>query len=215
MGSQPYASNVILSSSNISLEEIEEALCEHPAVLEAGVISMPDPVQGERVLAFVALRHALVGGKQELHDFVRRRITDHQSPDGIVFLIDLPKGPTGKIQHSELRELAVSLEVGLEVVVSLVPNEMTDPAQPALDEDVFRHNTRVMSVNLTNPSARCWNPTPTCQASAPICAWPSTASVVAQWSGAGRLLAWRFSNPKSAFIEPTARPAVGFLLPGP
>jgi len=117
MGCQPWANNVILGSSSISLEEIEETLCEHPAVLEAGVLSMPDPVQRERVLAFVALRHALVGGEQELSDFVRRRITDHKIPDRIVFLIDLPKGPTGEIQHSELKELAVSLRVGLEVVV--------------------------------------------------------------------------------------------------
>ena len=50
---------IIRGGSNISPQEVEEALYHHPAVLEAGVIGMPDPVHGEKVIAFVALREGL------------------------------------------------------------------------------------------------------------------------------------------------------------
>ena len=50
---------IVRGGSNISPQEVEEALYHHPAVLEAGVIGMPDPVLGEKVIAFVALREGL------------------------------------------------------------------------------------------------------------------------------------------------------------
>jgi long-chain acyl-CoA synthetase len=48
---------IIRGGSNISPQEVEEALYRHPAVLEAGVLGVPDAVHGEKVIAFVALCH--------------------------------------------------------------------------------------------------------------------------------------------------------------
>jgi long-chain acyl-CoA synthetase len=105
---------IIRGGSNISPQEVEEALYHHPAVLEAGVIGMPDPAHGEKVIAFVALRDGLHAGEQELREFVRGRIADYKTPERIIFLPALPKGLTGKVQRRELKDVALaSLELGL------------------------------------------------------------------------------------------------------
>src|SRR5260370_15182579 len=105
---------IIRGGSNISPQEVEEALHQHPAVLEAGVIGMPDPVHGEKVIAFVALREGLTAGEKELRDLVRSRIADYKTPERILFLPVLPKGLTGKVQRRALKDLVVeSKEHGL------------------------------------------------------------------------------------------------------
>jgi long-chain acyl-CoA synthetase len=98
---------IIRGGSNISPQEVEEALYHHPAVLEAGVIGLPDPVHGEKVIAFVALREGLTAGEQELRDLVRSRIADYKTPERILFLPVLPKGLTGKVQRRALKDFAL------------------------------------------------------------------------------------------------------------
>jgi len=109
---------IVRGGSNISPQEVEEVLYVHPAVLEAGVVGMPDPVYGEKVIAFVTLRDGVIGGEQELRDFVRTRIAEYKTPEQIIFLTDLPKGLTGKVERRALKELAQSLQTGLDVVAS-------------------------------------------------------------------------------------------------
>ena len=99
---------IIRGGSNISPQEVEEALYHHPAVLEAGVIGMPDPVHGEKVMAFVALRDGMTASEQELRDLVRSRIADYKTPERVIFLPVLPKGLTGKVQRRELKDLALA-----------------------------------------------------------------------------------------------------------
>ncbi len=96
---------IVRGGSNISPQEVEEALYHHPAVLEAGVIGMPDPVHGEMVIAFAALREGLTATEQELRDLVRGRIADYKTPQRIFFLPALPKGLTGKVQRRALKDL--------------------------------------------------------------------------------------------------------------
>ena len=97
---------IIRGGSNISPQEVEEALYHHPAVLEAGVIGMPDPVHGEKVIAFVALRDGFTAGEQELRDLVHSRIADYKTPERVIFLPVLPKGLTGKVQRRALKDMA-------------------------------------------------------------------------------------------------------------
>jgi long-chain acyl-CoA synthetase len=105
---------IIRGGSNISPQEVEEALYHHPAVLEAGVIGMPDPAHNEKVIAFVALRDGQTAAEKELIDLVRSRIADYKTPERIIFLPALPKGLTGKVQRRELKDLALtSPELGL------------------------------------------------------------------------------------------------------
>ena len=88
-------------------QEVEEALYYHPAVLEAGVIGMPCPVHGEKVIAFVALREGLSTDEQELRTFLRDRIADYKTPERILFLPALPKGLTGKVQRRALKDMVI------------------------------------------------------------------------------------------------------------
>jgi long-chain acyl-CoA synthetase len=107
---------IVRGGSNISPQEVEEPLYHHPAVLEAGVIGLPDPAYGEKVIAFVALRDGHTVKEHELRDFVRSRIADYKTPERIIFLPALPKGLTGKVQRRDLKDLAMrSPEMGLTV----------------------------------------------------------------------------------------------------
>ena len=99
---------IIRGGSNISPQEVEEALYQHPAVLEAGVIGMPDGAYGERVVAFVALREGRDAKECDLRDFVRQRLADYKTPERILFLPVLPKGISGKVQRRDLIESAGS-----------------------------------------------------------------------------------------------------------
>ena len=82
---------IIRAGSNISPQEVEEALYQHPAVLEAGVVGMPDEAYGEAVVAFVALR-AGPATQEELREHTRARLADYKVPERIHFIAELPKG---------------------------------------------------------------------------------------------------------------------------
>ena len=98
---------IIRCGSNISPQEVEDALYQHPAVLQAGVIGKPHPVYGEQVVAFVTLREGQTAGEEQLIEFARTRLADYKTPERVVFLADLPKGPTGKVQRRALKQIAI------------------------------------------------------------------------------------------------------------
>ena len=105
--------DVIKSSGHlIGPFEVESALLEHPAVAEAGVIGKPDPVAGEVVKAFVALKPGCEAGeplRRELLGHARRRLGAAVAPREIDFLENLPRTRSGKI----LRRLLKARELGL------------------------------------------------------------------------------------------------------
>jgi acyl-coenzyme A synthetase/AMP-(fatty) acid ligase len=93
----------------IAPEEVEKALLEHAAVIHAGVIGLPDDIQGQKVAAFVVLRDGSEGSEElvdEMREHVRALIAPYKTPREIHFVDDLPKTPTGKIDHKALREIA-------------------------------------------------------------------------------------------------------------
>jgi long-chain acyl-CoA synthetase len=96
---------IIRGGSNISPQEVEEALYRHPAVMETGVVGVTDPVYGECPVACVSLRPGKAATEAELQDFVRRDLADYKVPARIVFLSELPKGITGKVQRRALKEI--------------------------------------------------------------------------------------------------------------
>jgi long-chain acyl-CoA synthetase len=96
---------IIRAGSNISPQEVEEALYKHPAVLEVGVIGVPDPINTERVAAFVVLRDGQAVNADDLCAFARRHIADYKAPEEIHFLKELPKNPVGKVQRRALKEM--------------------------------------------------------------------------------------------------------------
>lgn len=107
------ADDVIKSSGHlIGPFEVESALMEHPAVAEAGVIGKPDPVAGEIVKAFVALKHGYEPGeamRKELLGHARKRLGAAVAPKEIEFRANLPKTRSGKI----MRRLLKAREFGL------------------------------------------------------------------------------------------------------
>lgn len=95
---------IVRAGSNISPQEVEEALYQHPAVREVGVVGRPDPVYGELVVAFVALRGTAAAGESDLREFARERLADYKTPEQIYFIPELPKGLTGKVDRRALKE---------------------------------------------------------------------------------------------------------------
>jgi long-chain acyl-CoA synthetase len=97
---------IIRGGSNISPLEVEEALYQHPAVREAGVVGVPDPTWGEIVHAYVARKDGHEVTEAALKRFLEARIAAYKVPEAIRFLPDLPKGPTGKVARKTLRQWA-------------------------------------------------------------------------------------------------------------
>ena len=92
--------------------EVESVLMEHPAVAEAGVIGRPDPLVGEVVKAFVALKPGYVPDEScavSLLAHARKRLGATVAPKEIAFHQDLPKTRSGKI----VRRLLKARELGL------------------------------------------------------------------------------------------------------
>lgn len=100
--------DVIISSGyRIGPVEVEDTIIKHEAVVEAGVIAVPDETRGEIVKAFIALRPGYEPSeslKIELQEFVKQRLAKHEYPRQIEFISEIPKTTTGKIRRKDLRK---------------------------------------------------------------------------------------------------------------
>ena len=95
----------------VSPVEVENALLQHPDVQECGVIGREDHDNLIKPMAFVVLRSGIDPNETrgaELEQFVRTKLADFKRPRWVVFLPELPKTATGKIQRFRLRELATT-----------------------------------------------------------------------------------------------------------
>ena len=91
--------------------DVESALIEHPAVIEAAVIGKPDPERTELIKAFVVLASGVAGNaelEETLRQHVRQRLYAHAYPREIEFVSELPKTPSGKLQRFILRNQEVA-----------------------------------------------------------------------------------------------------------
>lgn len=104
--------DVITSSAyRIGPFEVESALIEHPAVVEAAVVGKPDPIRSEIVKAYVVLAKGWSPSdalKTELQEHVKRITAPYKYPREIEFVLDLPKTISGKIRRVDLRQHAAS-----------------------------------------------------------------------------------------------------------
>jgi acetyl-CoA synthetase/medium-chain acyl-CoA synthetase len=102
------ADDVIISAGyRIGPFEVESALLEHPAVVEAAVVASPDPVRGEVVKAFVVIGKEFEASErlaQELQDHVKNVTAPYKYPREVEFVTELPKTISGKIRRIELRQ---------------------------------------------------------------------------------------------------------------
>jgi acetyl-CoA synthetase len=98
-----------VAGHRLSTFEIESALVDNPAVAEAAVVSRPDELKGEGIVAFVTLRGGYEADDamlKELRNHVAKVIGPIAKPDNIVFTPDLPKTRSGKIMRRLLRDVA-------------------------------------------------------------------------------------------------------------
>ena len=83
----------------ISPREVDEILMDHAAVAQVVCFGMPHPKLGEEVAAVVVLREGQAATERELQDFVSKRAADFKVPKKILFMDEIPKGATGKLQR--------------------------------------------------------------------------------------------------------------------
>jgi len=95
---------IIAGGYNIYPAEVEAILYEHPKILEAAVIGVPDPVRGESVKAFVVLKEGETATAEEIEAFCREQLAAYKVPRQVEFISDLPKSVVGKILRRELRQ---------------------------------------------------------------------------------------------------------------
>ncbi|WP_455894433.1 AMP-binding protein [Pseudomonas palmensis] len=91
--------------------DVESALIEHPAVIEAAVVGKPDPERTELIKAFVVLASGVEGTPElaeNLRQHVRQRLYAHAYPREIEFVGELPKTPSGKLQRFILRNQEIA-----------------------------------------------------------------------------------------------------------
>jgi acetyl-CoA synthetase len=97
---------VIISAGwTMSAVEIENTLLKHPDVREAAVIAVPDATRGQVAKAFI-VSHRSSGDAyvDELKNFTRERLSQHEFPRHIAFVMELPKTPAGKVNRKALRD---------------------------------------------------------------------------------------------------------------
>jgi fatty-acyl-CoA synthase len=95
---------IISGGENISSVEIENAIGGHPAVLECAVIAVPDSQWGEVPLAVVVVKPDITLAEADLREFLSGRLAHFKLPKHIHFAEQLPRGGTGKVLKTRLRE---------------------------------------------------------------------------------------------------------------
>jgi len=93
---------IIRGGYNVYPREIEEVLYEHPGVLEAAVIGVPNAELGEEVGAAVTLKPGAAVSPDELREHVKGQVAAYKYPRHVWLVDELPKGPTGKILKREI-----------------------------------------------------------------------------------------------------------------
>ena len=95
---------IVSGGENISSLEVEKIIVAHPAVMEAGVIPVPDEKWGEVPMALVVLKPGAEASENELIEFCRARLAHYKCPHSVEFRENLPKTGTGKILKKDLRK---------------------------------------------------------------------------------------------------------------
>jgi fatty-acyl-CoA synthase len=94
---------IVSGGENIATIEVEQAIAEHPAVLDVAVVSTPDEKWGERPKAFVELSEGDGVGEDDIMAFAKERLPGFMRPSAVE-ITTLPRTSTGKIQKQQLRE---------------------------------------------------------------------------------------------------------------
>lgn len=93
---------IIRGGYNVYPREIEEVLYTHSEIVECAVIGRPDPILGEKIVAYIVTK--TTQNEKELQDFCTEKLVHYKVPDNICFIDQLPKSGTGKILKTALKK---------------------------------------------------------------------------------------------------------------
>jgi len=96
---------IIRGGENISPEEVENVLYAHPKVADAALIGVPDPEWGQQPRAIIVLKEGETATEEEIIEFCKDKLAGFKRPRSVVFVDELPRTSTGKVQRKVLREL--------------------------------------------------------------------------------------------------------------
>jgi crotonobetaine/carnitine-CoA ligase len=86
------------AGENVSASEVEETLKQHPAVFDAAVVGVADPIRDQAITAYVILKDGAVAGAEDLIQWCRSRLSPFKVPERIEFRAEFPRTSVGKIQ---------------------------------------------------------------------------------------------------------------------
>ncbi|GAA3916406.1 class I adenylate-forming enzyme family protein [Microbacterium invictum] len=99
----------ISGGENVAPAEVERALCRHPLIAEAAVVGVPDPVWGERGVAFVVIAPDAALGEDEVVTHARAELAGFKVPVRVCVVDELPRSSIEKVARARLRERATML----------------------------------------------------------------------------------------------------------
>ena len=99
---------IIAGGYNIYPREIDEVLFEHPKILEACAVGIPDPYRGETVKAFMVLKPGETMTAEEVIKYCQEKLAKYKVPKMVEFMTSLPKSGVGKILRKELRAMEMA-----------------------------------------------------------------------------------------------------------
>jgi long-chain acyl-CoA synthetase len=96
---------IIKGGENIAPREIDEAILKHPAVLDAAAVGIPDVNYGQEIMVCIVLKPGVTCSEEEMRHFCIKELGKFRTPKSILFMEDLPRGPSGKVQRLKLLDL--------------------------------------------------------------------------------------------------------------
>ena len=96
---------MIAGGDNIYPRDIDEVLFEHPKIMEACAIGIPDTYRGETVKAFVVLKPGESMTSEDVIEYCKQKLAKYKVPTQVEFIETLPKSGVGKILRKELRAM--------------------------------------------------------------------------------------------------------------
>lgn len=93
---------IISGGENVFPREVEDLLHNHPGVLEAAAVGVPDEQFGQRLAVFVVRREGAALTEEDVKQYVRDNLARYKVPRTVTFLDELPRNPTGKVLKREL-----------------------------------------------------------------------------------------------------------------
>ena len=96
---------IIKGGENIAPREIDEAVLKHPAVLDAAAVGIPDNNYGQEIMVCIVLKPETSCSEEEMRQFCIQELGKFRTPKLILFMEDLPRGPSGKVQRLKLLDL--------------------------------------------------------------------------------------------------------------